>query len=55
MKNIRMFLSETFHLFLVVKVSVYLNRHIFVMRSLATLFVHSITFEPSVLDFWNSS
>ena len=30
MKNIRIFLSENFH-FLVVKVSVYLNRHVFVM------------------------
>ena len=30
MKNIRVFLSENFH-FLVVKFSVYLNRHVFVM------------------------
>ena len=30
MKNIRFFLSENFH-FLVVKFSVYLNRHVFVM------------------------
>ena len=30
MKNIRFFLSEIFH-FLVVKFSVYLNRHVFVM------------------------
>ena len=30
MKNIRIFLSENFH-FLVVKFSVYLNRHVFVM------------------------
>ena len=29
MKNIRIFLSEIFH-FLVVKFSVYLNRHVFV-------------------------
>ena len=32
MKNIRFFLSENFH-FLVVKFSVYLNRHVFVMLS----------------------
>ena len=31
MKNIRIFLSENFH-FLVVKFSVYLNKHVFVMR-----------------------
>ena len=30
MKNIRFFLSEIFH-FLVVKFSVYFNRHVFVM------------------------
>ena len=30
MKNIRIFLSENFH-FLVVKFSVYLKRHVFVM------------------------
>ena len=30
MKNIRIFISENFH-FLVVKVSVYLNRRVFVM------------------------
>ena len=30
MKNISVFLSENFH-FLVVKFSVYLNRHVFVM------------------------
>ena len=33
MKNIRIFLSEKFH-FLVVKFSVYLNRHVFVMGDL---------------------
>ena len=32
MKNIRVFLSENF-IFLVVKFSVYLNRHVFVMIS----------------------
>ena len=32
MKNIRFLLSENFH-FLVVKFSVYLNRHVFVMDS----------------------
>ena len=32
MKNIRFFLSENFH-FLVVKFSVYMNRHVFVMGS----------------------
>ena len=31
MKNIRIFLSENFH-FLVVKFSVYLNRHVFVLE-----------------------
>ena len=31
MKNIRFFLSENFP-FLVVKFSIYLNRHVFVMR-----------------------
>ena len=31
MKNIRIFLSENFH-FLVLKFSVYLNRHVFVMN-----------------------
>ena len=31
MKNIRVFLSENFH-FLVVKFSVYLNRHVLVMK-----------------------
>ena len=31
MKNIRGFLSENFHFFLVVKFSVYLNRRVFVM------------------------
>ena len=31
MKNIRFFLSENFH-FLVVKFSVYLNRHVFIME-----------------------
>ena len=31
MENIRFFLSENFH-FLVVKFSVYLNRHVFVME-----------------------
>ena len=36
MKNIRFFLSENFH-FLVVKFSVYLNRHVFVMLSHASL------------------
>ena len=30
-KNIRIFISENFH-FLVIKFSVYLNRHVFVMR-----------------------
>ena len=34
MKNIRLFLSENFH-FLVVKFSVYLNRHVFVMSNLS--------------------
>ena len=33
MKNIRIFLSENFHL-LVVKFSVHLNRHVFVMRNI---------------------
>ena len=33
MKNIRIFLPENFH-FLVVKFSVYLNRHVFVMTVL---------------------
>ena len=33
MKNINIFLSENFH-FLVVKFSVYLNRHVFVMGRL---------------------
>ena len=31
-KNIRIFLSENFH-FLVVKFSIYLNRHVFVMAN----------------------
>ena len=31
MKNIRIFVSEEFH-FLVLKFSVYLNRHFFIMR-----------------------
>ena len=34
MKNIRIFLPENFH-FLVVKFSVYLNRHVFVMMILS--------------------
>ena len=34
MKNIRIFLPENFHV-LVVKFSVYLNRHVFVMYSLS--------------------
>ena len=33
MKNIRIFLSENFH-FLVVKFSLYLNRHVFVMKNI---------------------
>ena len=36
MKNIRLFLSKNFH-FLVVKFSVHLNRHVFVMIILHTL------------------
>ena len=32
MKNVRIFLSEHFH-FLVVKFSLYLNRHVFGMRT----------------------
>ena len=36
MKNIRFFLSENFH-FLVVKNSVYLNRHVFVMNVLVLI------------------
>ena len=36
MKNIRIFLSENFH-FLVVKFSVYLNRHVFVMDTTLTI------------------
>ena len=36
MKNIRIFLSENFH-FLVLKFSVYLNRHVFVMLKMAGL------------------
>ena len=36
MKNIRIFLSENFH-FLVVKFSVYLNRSVFVMLSVALI------------------
>ena len=36
MKNIRIFLSENVH-FLVVKFSVYLNRHVFVMTCCAQL------------------
>ena len=46
MKNIRIFLSENFH-FLVVKFSVYLNRHVFVMCRcinvicpLGTMYIH---------------
>ena len=33
MKNIRVFLSEFFFIFLEVKVSIYLNRRVFVTRS----------------------
>ena len=41
MKNIRIFLSENFH-FLVVKISVYLNRYVFVMLSESrVLYVHA--------------
>ena len=36
MKNIRIYLSENFH-FLVVKFSVYLNRHVFVMMLSVTI------------------
>ena len=42
MKNIRYFLSENFH-FLVVKFSVYLNRHVFIMKEVQTeefVFLH---------------
>ena len=42
MKNISDFLSENF-LFLVVKFSVYLNWHVFVMRSKAVVLVLVIT------------
>ena len=41
MKNIRGFLTENFH-FLVVKFSVCLNRHVFVMTSIHTM-CHAIT------------
>ena len=45
MKNIRIFLSENFY-FLVVKFSVYLNRHVFVMRSTASDLVAPFASHP---------
>ena len=44
MKNIRDFLSETFH-FLVAKCSVYLNRLVFVMNTMDVLFVIANLFQ----------
>ena len=46
MKNVRFFLSENFH-FLVVKFSVYLNRHVFVIdvRAIGVLLYSARTLE----------
>ena len=45
MKNIRGFLSENFH-FLVIKFSVYLNRHVFVMNTMSSFLKESKENDP---------
>ena len=49
MKNIRFFLSEKFH-FLMVKFSVYLNGHVFVMSRIVTDTLHIIHYKYNTCD-----